>query len=672
MLTLDSSESMLWNDPGYVRRTAAKQFIDALVDGDRAGVVDFDSRALLLSPLTQDRAAAKTAVDRVDSWGGTNIGAGVSIANNELITRGNPDHLKAQILLTDGVGSYSHTLTEQAKAADITIYTIGLGYDVDTALLQNIAAGTGGMYFPVSSADGLPQVFRRIADGGTDLTDTDGDGLPDRQEREGIRLCTGELLKTDPGKRDTDGDGLTDLEELGQRQNVPAGTCYAVRPTLPPTDGTPGPSNPTAVDSDGDGLLDADERDYGTSPYRADTDGDTLSDARELLTTGSDPRNRNIDGDGRDDAEEVRKDTDPYYRDLQGWDHGVAAVAGFIWGDSGERAVRWHLLDRSTLESFSYLSGWLVSGFTIVGDIRDAGSSLWDGRFGDAALSAVGLVPLVGDAGKTAGVVAKFVTFNGRLMLPVTLWVSKQFRDHDTARRVILRSIGVRGLDRLDNATLDALASTRNDLKTISAIWPSGRVFIRSAQLSAQGRANIAARVADTNLWSAADKVEAVAVETAVEVLQNRGYRVLYVGRKQQPVFGDTYVRKGPDIVAVTPSGRTVVLEAKGSGKDPLYVNNSLLDSPVAGVPQRQPTRDWLFPNAGPRYLNAMSHEDAPADVREAARRLSRINNGTDDFDGIIVAAAPQARVGKVDDTLRQLHDDGDTAEVITVDVTLP
>jgi hypothetical protein len=69
MLTLDSSGSMLWNDPGYVRRTAVKQFIDALVDGDRAGVVDFDSRALLLSPLTQDRAAAKTG------WTGSTAGA---------------------------------------------------------------------------------------------------------------------------------------------------------------------------------------------------------------------------------------------------------------------------------------------------------------------------------------------------------------------------------------------------------------------------------------------------------------------------------------------------------------------------------------------------------------------------------------------------------------------
>src|SRR3712207_8544443 len=40
---------------------------------------------------------------------------------------------------------------------------------------------------------------------------------------------------------------------------------------------------------------------------------------------------------------------------------------------------------------------------------RSFGSSLWDGRFGGALLSAAALVPLAGDAVKTAGVVRKFV-----------------------------------------------------------------------------------------------------------------------------------------------------------------------------------------------------------------------------------------------------------------------
>jgi Mg-chelatase subunit ChlD len=128
------------------------------------GVV-FDWYGRLYQPLTTDYAAAKRAVDRVDNWGGTDIAAGIRTSNNELINKGDPDHLKVTILLTDGEGYYDHHLTQQAKDAGITIYTIGLGYSVDERLLRSIAEQTGGAYYPVSSAQDLPEVFRRIADG---------------------------------------------------------------------------------------------------------------------------------------------------------------------------------------------------------------------------------------------------------------------------------------------------------------------------------------------------------------------------------------------------------------------------------------------------------------------------------------------------------------------------
>lgn len=664
MLTLDSSGSMSWYDPYGIRRTAAKQFIDALVPGDRAGVVDFDHYGRVLTGLTTDFAAAKSAVDRIDSSGGTDIAAGVRLGNAELIMAGDPDHLKVQIVLTDGYGYYDNQLTRQAKDAGITIYTIGLGPGVDAQLLTSIAAGTGGTYFPVSSADGLPQIFRRISDGGGSLTDSDGDGLPDAQETNGIRLCTGELLKTNPQLRDTDGDGLSDLEELGQRQSVPAGTCYAPS------------SNPATGDTDRDGLLDVEEREIGTSPYRADSDSDSLSDGREINETGSDPLNRNSDKDGRDDAEELDKESDPYFRDLEGWDHAKAAVAGFIWGDSGERAVRWHLIDRSTLESMSYLAGWLASGYAVIGDVRDFGSSLWDGRLGSAALSAVAVIPLAGDAVKTLGVVRKFVSFSNSLRLPVTKWISRQFADHNTTRRLLYQAVGANsGLDSLSNVTLDALAKTRNNLGQIGRILPDGRTFLRTASLSSTGKANVASRISThwPGVLSAAQKAEAVAVESAVEILTTRGYKMLFVGRPG-PVPGSVplrHVSQGPDIVAVTPAGRTVVVEAKGAVGD-LTINNSRLTSKMDGFGFRQPTRNWLEHDAGRRYLNVLASSTDP-DVSKAADRLRRINADIDDFDAVVVAAAGRTSLGKIDDTLSQLHGDRTvTGEVITMNVTIP
>jgi Mg-chelatase subunit ChlD len=52
--------------------------------------VDFDHRAALVQPLTEDLAAVKAALDRIDSSGGTNIGEGLRVALDELDRSGTP------------------------------------------------------------------------------------------------------------------------------------------------------------------------------------------------------------------------------------------------------------------------------------------------------------------------------------------------------------------------------------------------------------------------------------------------------------------------------------------------------------------------------------------------------------------------------------------------------
>ncbi len=95
---------------------------------------------------------------------------------------------------------------------------------------------------------------------------------------------------------DTDGDGLTDAQEadLG-------------------TD----PNNP---DTDGDGLTDGDEVNvYGTDPLNPDTDGDGLTDGDEVNVHGTDPLNPDTDGDGLTDGEEINEyRTNPLEADTDG------------------------------------------------------------------------------------------------------------------------------------------------------------------------------------------------------------------------------------------------------------------------------------------------------------------------------------------------------------------
>ncbi len=61
-----------------------------------------------------------------------------------------------------------------------------------------------------------------------------------------------------------------------------------------------------SVDTDGDSLADAVERNYGTDPFSNDTDGDGLSDYVEVKITGSNPLAKNTDGDRYDDAVDER------------------------------------------------------------------------------------------------------------------------------------------------------------------------------------------------------------------------------------------------------------------------------------------------------------------------------------------------------------------------------
>lgn len=70
-------------------------------------------------------------------------------------------------------------------------------------------------------------------------------------------------------------------------------------------------SIPDAADSDGDGLSDVQEAQYGTNSNLFDSDGDSLSDREELEVYGTDPLNADSDKDGFLDGEEIQNGYDP-------------------------------------------------------------------------------------------------------------------------------------------------------------------------------------------------------------------------------------------------------------------------------------------------------------------------------------------------------------------------
>ncbi len=143
---------------------------------------------------------------------------------------------------------------------------------------------------------------------------------------------------------DTDGDGLGDADEAARgtdpRQPDTDGDGlrdgFEVRYGLDPLDPRDGLTDP-----DGDGLTNVEEQAAGTDPRQPDTDGDGLTDGDEVRVYGTDPTRADTDGDGLTDGEEVRLyGTDPLDPDSDGDGvrDGIEVAAGSDPLDPQQRA----------------------------------------------------------------------------------------------------------------------------------------------------------------------------------------------------------------------------------------------------------------------------------------------------------------------------------------------
>ncbi len=482
---LDSSGSMASNDPLGLRRSASIQFVDALLDEDRGAVIDFDSFATRLQGLTSDKALLRAAINRINSSGGTNIGRGVSEGLAALAENTDPSRVQLMILLTDGQGSYSTSLTQQAADANVTIYTVGLGSGVDAALLTGIAEGTGGTYYPVADADDLPEVFREIEDDtGGDDTDTDGDGLTDCEEINGLTDHSGLVFTSDPTLVDTDGDGLTDADEMA---NPPSaliellfGPIYEelgldIRTIF---------SDPRLEDTDGDGLTDPEEADIGTRARGNDSDDDLIDDFEESQELGTDPTNPDTDGDGYEDGwEKFNADAgfDPQIFDetQSKWDYAKDFILGGICPDG------WGFCERT---SIAWLAGNIGGGFLAYKDVLDIIGGLTTLDFVGAGISAVALVPVIGDAGSVIAKGVKFIRRAGRRGGDAIAYLLKLDAIPFVSKIDVLRQVDGTTLRRLQDAGISdeailGFARKRIDFRVLDRAVDGASDLKRSPQL---------------------------------------------------------------------------------------------------------------------------------------------------------------------------------------------
>lgn len=109
------------------------------------------------------------------------------------------------------------TLVQSAKNKGIKIHCINVVNGTSTAMEQ-MAEDTGGTYYYAATTESLSEIISELQGdtvGYVDPTDSDGDGLYDVYEVNGMRLSNGKIVYTDPNKTDTDGDGGSDYDAMG-------------------------------------------------------------------------------------------------------------------------------------------------------------------------------------------------------------------------------------------------------------------------------------------------------------------------------------------------------------------------------------------------------------------------------------------------------------------------
>ncbi|HET9225622.1 MAG TPA: VWA domain-containing protein, partial [Thermoanaerobaculia bacterium] len=161
-VALDISASMA--DRLEQTRQAALGFIEHLVQPkDRAAIVTFNDRPNLAVKFTKDVTALAGGLAGLKAERGTALYDSIIFS---LFYFNGVKGQRAVLLLSDGKDEGSRFTYEDAldyaRRAGVTIYSIGLGEDIDRKKLEKISEETGGRAFFLTDVGGLAGIYRTI------------------------------------------------------------------------------------------------------------------------------------------------------------------------------------------------------------------------------------------------------------------------------------------------------------------------------------------------------------------------------------------------------------------------------------------------------------------------------------------------------------------------------
>ncbi len=174
-LVIDASLSMGQMTPAGktkidAAREAARQFVERLLVGGgttQVAVVAFNAAATVVQPLTGDRSALRRGLEAIALADQTCIGCGIAAARAELRgPRQRAANAKVIVVLTDGRSNGEDPAAAVAQAAGAhaegtQVFAIGLGDDVDRAVLVQIASERE-YYYQAPDAGQLIMIYQDI------------------------------------------------------------------------------------------------------------------------------------------------------------------------------------------------------------------------------------------------------------------------------------------------------------------------------------------------------------------------------------------------------------------------------------------------------------------------------------------------------------------------------
>jgi tight adherence protein B len=163
VLAVDVSNSMRGREL-QMALDAANEFVTHVPDWISVGVVSFASDPLVVSPITDDRAAVTATVSAMSATtsAGTALFGAVEAASHMFAPGGQHN----VIVLTDGKNTGEATLDDAVAAAHeahATVFTIGIAGGLpDDVVLRALALRTGGTY-RLQTAEDLDAAYRSLA-----------------------------------------------------------------------------------------------------------------------------------------------------------------------------------------------------------------------------------------------------------------------------------------------------------------------------------------------------------------------------------------------------------------------------------------------------------------------------------------------------------------------------